>query len=50
MDSTTPQENPAYLQEQLITYIGNKRSLLGFIGQGISIVQKELKKERLFES
>ena len=46
-NTITLQENPAYLQEQLITYIGNKRSLLGFIGQGISIVQKELKKEKL---
>lgn len=41
------QENPDYLQEQLITYIGNKRSLLNFIGQGLSVVQKELGKEKL---
>lgn len=46
-DITTLQENPAYLQEQLITYIGNKRSLLNFIGQGIALVQKELGKEKL---
>ena len=46
-DSLTIQENPAYLQEQLITYIGNKRALLDFIGQGISIAQKELNKEKL---
>ena len=46
-DSLTVQENPAYLQEQLITYIGNKRALLDFIGQGISIAQKELNKEKL---
>jgi len=27
-------ENPEYLTTQLITCIGNKRSLLGFIGEG----------------
>lgn len=36
-----------YLQDQLITYIGNKRALLPFIGQGIQIVQKNLKKDKL---
>lgn len=40
-------ENTQYLTEQLITYIGNKRSLLPFIKQGIEIVQKELNKEFL---
>lgn len=40
-------ENQDYLQSQLITYIGNKRALLDFIGQGISIVQKKLGKEKL---
>ena len=38
-------ENPRYLSEQLITYIGNKRNLLGFIGDGLAIVQKRLGKE-----
>ena len=28
-------EKPQYLTEQLITYIGNKRSLLEFIGEAI---------------
>jgi len=37
----------SYLESQLITYIGNKRSLLEFIGQGVSIVQKKLNKEKL---
>jgi len=41
------QENEAYLQEQLITYIGNKRALLDFIGQGVRQVQRALGKERL---
>ena len=40
-------ENEEYLQSQLITYIGNKRALLDFIGQGVQIVQKKLKKEKL---
>ena len=40
-------ENTQYLTEQLITYIGNKRSLLPFIKQGVVIVQKELNKEFL---
>lgn len=41
------QENQKYLQDQLVTYIGNKRALLNFIGEGISLVQKELGKEKL---
>lgn len=41
------QENPSYLQNQLITYIGNKRALLDFIGQGVRLVQEKLGKEKL---
>ena len=37
-------ENEQYLTEQIITYIGNKRSLLDFIGKGIKVIQKDLKK------
>lgn len=40
-------ENPEYLQSQLITYIGNKRALLDFIGNALEMVQKELGKEKL---
>lgn len=40
-------ENPEYLQSQLITYIGNKRALLSFIGDGVKIVQQKLGKEKL---
>ncbi len=40
-------ENTEYLQEQLITYIGNKRALLPFIGQGVNFVQKQLAKDKL---
>ena len=35
-------EDPAFLQEQLITYIGNKRTLLPFIGEAVEKVQKRL--------
>lgn len=42
-----PEENPAYLREQLITYIGNKRALLPFIGQGLERVRRRLGKKRL---
>jgi len=40
-------EKDEYLTQQLITYIGNKRSLLGFIDNGIKIVQKKLQKNKL---
>jgi len=40
-------ENEDYLTQQLITYIGNKRALLGFIGDGIKKVQSKLNKEKL---
>ncbi len=40
-------ESPAYLQEQLITYIGNKRSLLPFIGEAVRKVQRALGTEKL---
>jgi len=33
-------ESPAYLKEQIITYIGNKRSLLGFIENAILEAQR----------
>ena len=40
-------ENPRYLSEQLITYIGNKRSLLDFIGKGLDLVRKRLNKNKI---
>ena len=40
-------EKEAYLTRQLITYIGNKRALLHFIGHGIQKVQSRLNKEKL---
>jgi adenine-specific DNA-methyltransferase len=40
-------EKEEFLTQQLITYIGNKRALLDFIGNGIHKVQKNLGKEKL---
>jgi adenine-specific DNA-methyltransferase len=47
MDRGTVIEDEKYLTEQIITYIGNKRSLLQFITKGIQIVQKRLNKKKL---
>ena len=44
---TAIDEKKEYLTQQLITYIGNKRSLLGFIDNGIKTVQKKLQKNKL---
>jgi adenine-specific DNA-methyltransferase len=43
----TLSEKKEFLTSQLITYIGNKRALLGFIGDGIKKVQKKLHKNKL---
>jgi len=40
-------EKNEYLTQQLITYIGNKRALLNFIGEGVRKVQKKLQKNKL---
>jgi adenine-specific DNA-methyltransferase len=40
-------EKKEYLTQQLITYIGNKRALLSFVGDGIRKVQKKLHKNKL---
>jgi len=40
-------ENPDYLSRQLITYIGNKRALLGHIGSAVEQVKRRLGKTRL---
>ena len=40
-------EDPNYLSNQLITYIGNKRALLGQIGQAVMHVKKRTGKEHL---
>lgn len=41
------EELPEYLQSQLITYIGNKRALLPFIGKGVDIVKSRLGKKHI---
>jgi adenine-specific DNA-methyltransferase len=40
-------EDPAFLTDQLITYIGNKRSLLANIGHAMNEVKRRLDKDRL---
>lgn len=40
-------EDEKYLTEQIITYLGNKRSLLTFIGDAVNTVRKEIKKDKL---
>lgn len=40
-------ENPDYLSRQLLTYIGNKRALLGQIGTAVERVKLKLGKSRL---
>jgi adenine-specific DNA-methyltransferase len=40
-------ENPEYLQTQIITYLGNKRSLLPFIGEGVRAAGRRLGKRKL---
>ena len=48
LDDDSPfAEDPNYLSEQLITYIGNKRALLGQIGKAVMCVKKRTGKERL---
>jgi adenine-specific DNA-methyltransferase len=40
-------ENPDYLRRQLVTYLGNKRKLLGPIGAAIDEVKRRLNKPKL---
>lgn len=42
-----PGEDPAFLSEQLLTYIGNKRLLLGAIGEAVIQVRNLIGKEKL---
>ncbi len=41
------EENQKYLTEQIITYLGNKRSLLSFIGMAVDDIRRELGREKL---
>ena len=40
-------EEEAFLSEQILTYLGNKRSLLNFIGEGVARVKKRLHQDKL---
>jgi adenine-specific DNA-methyltransferase len=40
-------ENNDFLKEQLITYLGNKRSLLNFIDVVVTLLKEDLKKDKL---
>ena len=40
-------ENEDYLTKQILTYIGNKRSLLNFIAKGVCLVQQKLGKDKI---
>ena len=44
---TTMKENPAYLSQQIITCLGNKRSLLGYILSAVEYVKEKLGKKNL---
>ncbi len=47
MSHEPPEENPAYLTEQLVTCLGNKRSLLAFIGSAVERVCSRLGRRSL---
>ena len=40
-------ENEAFLSDQIITYIGNKRKLLPYIDEAVQGIKNSLKKEKL---
>jgi hypothetical protein len=41
------EESHDYLTTQILTYLGNKRALLPFIGAGVEAVKQALGKERI---
>jgi len=41
------QETPRYLSDQVITYIGNKRSLIPFIDRAVQTVKEQLGKDKI---
>lgn len=45
--SSWRRERRRYLTEQIITYIGNKRALLSFIGKGIARARRSLHQDKL---
>ena len=40
-------ESQEYLTEQILTYLGNKRALLPFLGAGVAAVKEALGKARI---
>lgn len=42
-----PVDTPGYLTSQLVTYLGNKRALLGPIGRAVAHVKQRLGRDRL---
>ena len=40
-------ESQEYLSEQILTYLGNKRALLPFLGAGVAVVKEALGKARI---
>ena len=44
---TNIKENPRYLKEQLITYIGNKRTLIPYIEEEVNLIKSNLNKDKL---
>jgi len=36
-----------YLSDQILTYLGNKRALLGFIGEGLAIAKEQLGRDKI---
>lgn len=47
LENEVTAESPRFLSEDLLTYIGNKRALLPFIGEGLSRARSRLGKSRL---
>lgn len=47
LQKASPKENPRYIQEQIITCIGNKRALLPYIGKTVFKVERALGKKKL---
>ncbi len=45
--SCTPAEEKNYLTSQVVTYLGNKRALLDFIGTAVQEVQRRLGRDKL---
>ncbi len=47
LEGFSDEESPKYLTSQILTYLGNKRSLLRFIDEGVCSVKNTLGKKRI---